>query len=30
MLCLAYEATSPIKGVDEGGVGIVLLIDLET
>ena len=29
MLCLAYRATSPVKDVDEGGVAIVLLVDLE-
>ena len=30
MLYLTYEATSPIKGVDESGIGVVLLVDLET
>ena len=30
MLCLAYKSASPVKGVDEGGVCVVLLVDLET
>ena len=29
MLYLAYETISPIEGVDEGGVSVVLLVDLE-
>ena len=29
MLCLVYGAASPVEGVDEYGVCIVLLVDLE-
>ena len=29
MLYLVYRATSPIEDIDEGGVSIVLLVDLE-
>ena len=29
MLCLTYGATSLVKGVDKGKVGLVLLVDLE-
>ena len=30
MLCLTYKATSIFESVDESGVGIVLLANLET
>ena len=30
MFNLTYGAASPIEGVDEGGIGITLLVDLET
>ena len=29
MLCLTYKATSLVEGVNEDGVHVVLLIDLE-
>ena len=29
MFCLTYRVTFPVKGVDEGGIGIILFVDLE-
>ena len=29
MVCLTYKAALPVKGVDKGGIGVVLFVDLE-